>query len=190
VTLAWKTVVAVLRRLFRTVFFWFTLNDASNAASYTFHEGFLLRRALVELVPQTLAPAGAAGEPPPRPEMLRLRACIERVVAEVDPRPLRQAFRGALRASYRLNRSAARRARRVLLGIREEEAESRTLEEVVPPTLVEGLVRALAAQNPYLDDLTSRIERALAEPSSSGPPAAATAARETSQSETRDSGER
>jgi hypothetical protein len=166
-----KTAIWLLRRLFRTVFFWLTLQDVSNAASFTFHEGFLLRRALRDFEPQHLAPAGAAGEPPPRPEIERVRACIERVVREVDPRPLTQAFRGAFRGSLRVTRSAARRVRRMLLGRREEEAAARALEDLVPPTLVEGLLRALASQNPYLDDLAARMARVLAEPRSA--PAAA-----------------
>ena len=177
VTLYVKTAFWLLRRLFRTVFFWLTLQDVSNAASFTFHEGFLLRRALRDVEPQGLAPAGVAGEPPPRPEIVRLRACIERVVAEVDPRPLTQAFRGAFRGSFRVIRSAARRVRRMLLGRREEEAAARALEDSVPPTLVEGLLRALASQNPYLDDLAARMARVLAEMVAAPAAAPATEAR-------------
>jgi hypothetical protein len=169
-----KGALWLLRRLFRTVFFWLTLKDLSNVASFTFHEGFLLRRGLLDLEPQTLAAPGSAGEPPPRPELQRVRNAIERVVAEVDPRPLSQAFRSALRGSYRIVRTAARRARRLLLGIREEETAARTLEAAVPPTLVEGLLRALAAHNPYLVDLDRRMAVVLAEASTpDGPPAAA-----------------
>jgi hypothetical protein len=162
IALAVKGALLVVRRIFRSLFFWLAIRDASNAASFTFHEGFLLRRALAELSVAGARPAGPAA--PAGPEVQRLRACVERVIADVDPRPVRQAFRRALRGSYRLARRTARRLQRLLLGVREEAGEARTLEEAVPPTLVDRLGRALDAQGPYLEDLTRRIERALLEP--------------------------
>jgi hypothetical protein len=164
--IAVKGALMVVKRVFRSIFFWLAIRDAANAASFTFHEGFLLRRALADLSPSIPTASGAAPQPPrpPRPEVQRLRTCVEQVIGEVDPRPVRQAFRRALRGSYRLTRATARRVKRVLLGVREEQAESRTLEEAVPPSLVERLGKALDAQGAYLEDLTRRIERALATP--------------------------
>jgi hypothetical protein len=176
ITLTVRTALALVRRLFRTLFFWLALKDASTAASFTFHEGFLLRRALRELQPQSLwAPPAGVAEPPPRAEVQRLRDVVERVVAEIDPRPLTQAFRGALRGSSWLLRGTVRRIRRVLLGVREEEATARTLEQEVPASLVERFNRALSAQGAYLEDVYRRIELALAEAAAAAahPPAPA-----------------
>jgi hypothetical protein len=170
VALTVKTAYLIVRRFFRSIFFWLAIKDASNTASFTFHEGFLLRQALADLEgaastpPEAPPTHRAAPQTTPRAEVLRLRGVVERVVAEVDPRPLRQAFRGALRGSTWLLRATARRLKRLLLGIREEEATARTLEEVVPSTLVERLGRALLAQSAYLEYLTRRMAQALEEP--------------------------
>jgi hypothetical protein len=183
VALTVKTAYLLVRRFFRSIFFWLAIKDASNAASFTFHEGFLLRQALADLeagaspTPREAPPTvREAPQTTPRAEVLRLRAVVERVVAEVDPRPLRQAFRGALRGSSWLLRATARRLRRLLPGAREEEAAARTLEEMVPSTLVERLGRALLAQSAYLEYLTRRMAQALAEPAEAPPPPPATSA--------------
>ncbi|HUP24787.1 MAG TPA: hypothetical protein VNB06_17845 [Thermoanaerobaculia bacterium] len=175
VALTVKTAFLLVRRLFRSIFFWLAIKDASNTASFTFHEGFLLRQALADLEAGASMPSEAP-QTTPRAEVLRLRAVVERVVAEVDPRPLRQAFRGALRGSTWLLRATARRLKRLLLGVREEEAAARTLEDMVPSTLVERLGRALLAQSAYLEYLTRRMVQALAEPAEAPPPPPATSA--------------
>jgi hypothetical protein len=133
VALTVKTAYLLVRRFFRSIFFWLAIKDASSAASFTFHEGFLLRQALADLeagaspTPREAPPTvREAPQTTPRAEVLRLRAVVERVVAEVDPRPLRQAFRGALRGSSWLLRATARRLRRLLPGAREEEAAARS----------------------------------------------------------------
>ena len=162
-SVAYKIVKKILRRVFRTVLFWLALKDASEEASLTFHEGYLLRRGLLDL-PESLPPPTA--DAPIRPQLRLLRARVVAVCRATDTRPFQKLVKESLRGSRGALRQAARRVSRALRrqraaskdheeGTLEQEA---TLEREVPASLVDRLTRQIGAHSDYLRALDLRWE--------------------------------
>jgi hypothetical protein len=156
-----KITVKILRRLFRTILFWLTIKDASDAASKTFHEGFLLSLGL-----GSLETVSALQDPtdPLHAEVRALRTRVERVTQEVDTRPMQKMIRSAFRGS----RGVLRRAARVLARTepRRDDAE-RQAEILVAEIESEQGLAALTSrlgslfstESAYFADLVRRFER-------------------------------
>ncbi len=153
--LAFKVAVKILRRFFRTILFWLLVKDAADAASRTFHEGYLIDRALDRPVP---GPGAAQPAASPEPSaMARLRVPVERVLANVNTKGLTHAFRGVLGGSRTLLVSVARTLSR-LTGLRAEADDGeqtleRQLADSIPASLVERVARQVLQQGDYLRHL-------------------------------------
>jgi len=156
-----KVTVKLLRRLFRTLLFWLTLKDASDAASKTFHEGFLLHHGLDSLATRP----GLRDPDDPLDEKVRaLRARIDRVTREVDTRPMQKMIRTAFRSS----RGVLRRAARVLARTEpRRDGNDRQAEILVSEieseqglgTLISRLGSLFSTEDDYFADLVRRFER-------------------------------
>ena len=131
---SFKIVVKLVRRVFRSVLIFLTVKDSVDAFSKTFHEGFLLHRALPTLGRQLTArqdlatdrrpdqpaastAAATPGAPPMAattrdrqliPEILTLRRAIESTCLEVDTRPLENTIKAIFRQSRKVLRTTAR----------------------------------------------------------------------------------
>jgi hypothetical protein len=146
--MTFKVVAKLLRRVVRSLLFWLAIKDASDAASRTFHEGFLLHAGLTETPGAPLAATEL--------NVAQLRLDLEAVCREVDTRPVQKAVKGALRGSWRLLRAGARRlARRERRAKGAEHGE--VLEQEIPGELVDRISSTLSAQRGYLLDLEARF---------------------------------
>jgi hypothetical protein len=169
---SFKVVVKLVRRVFRSVLIFLTVKDAVDAFSKTFHEGFLLHRALPGLGRQLdarqafVGRATGASEAPvdqelPRdrelvPEILTLRRAIESTCSEVDTRPLESTIKTIFRQSARALRRAARvfardarRAEKIDPDAEPDAEEGRRL----APELVDLLTSSLQRKQGYLLEL-------------------------------------
>lgn len=149
-----KLVVKILRRIFRTLLFWLTVKDATDAFSRTFHEGWLVESALRASGPDVVERAPA------------VRTALEAVLREIDTRPFERAVKGAFRQSGGLLRRAAaaltRRARTEPEDATATAGADEEWEAVVPGSLVERLLSALPGQQAYLERLERSFQQALA----------------------------
>ncbi len=145
-SLTFKIVVKLIRRIFRTLLFWLLIKDAADAASRTFHEGFLVRAALSRQVGGNTAV---------------LRAHVDGALRRADTGSLTHLFRGVLAGSKRLILGVARGASR-LVGLRREKDDGeerldRSLEDAIPASLVERMTHAISAESIYLKRLDELI---------------------------------
>lgn len=142
-----KIVYKLIRRVFRTIFIWLAINDAVNAASATFHDGYLLRAGLAQ-----------APDDPARATQI-VRRATNAVLEEVDPRPFQKVFKSVFRTSRGSLRAAARHLRG---NSSEVTPPPEQVEEEVPPEVVDRLEHDLEQQRTYLQELEHRIERQVA----------------------------
>lgn len=166
------TTAKLLRRFVRTVVFFLAANDAADAASRTFHEGYLLEQAL--------APPSALGPQPRTIDATRVRWAIETTCAEIDTRPIRQLIRRAFRGSRWLLRRGVMLLSRSRGAENPEQVDALEQEqERLMSSLLERLSGALFGQQRYLQDLEQSFRRhldagpeLLEPPSSDGRPSA------------------
>lgn len=161
--LAVKLTVKLIGKIFRKVLIFLALKEASEVASRTFHEGYLLH-----LLFDPATPPGwpEPGKPQDDDSAWRARWAIDRAVAESDPRPVNQAIRRAFRGSRGLLRSSARvLARGVRPGAGAPDgasSEERTAAvEAEEASRLSGVVDPLASElwreRGYLDALETRF---------------------------------
>lgn len=170
VGLALALVLKIPRRLFRTVFFFLAIKDAADAASRTFHEGYLLRQAMPDLARQfaILRAHGAEGIAGAVPwEVRRVRSAVADTCAAVDTRPIERTLKAVFRSSFTMLRRAARllaqRERAALHGAPRSES-SVAAGDVLAPGLVDRLARALSVHGDYLGSLVQDLRRRLSAP--------------------------
>ena len=152
VSLAFKVVVKILRRVFRTILFWLLVKDAADAASRTFHEGYLLDGLL-----RRAEPAADGGAPNARD----LRTQIEAVLDRIDTGALTGGFRMALRGTRSAMSSGARRLSH-LVGLRREadDGEQRLedeMSETIPTRWIERTTAMLQREGDYLHRLDELV---------------------------------
>ncbi|REJ77170.1 MAG: hypothetical protein DWQ36_17615 [Acidobacteria bacterium] len=146
VSIPLKIFYKLLRRVFRSIFFWLAIKDAVEAASATFHEGYLVRAGLDRAPPQ------------PEKATLEVRRAANAVLAEVDTRPFQRLLRAAFRASVGGLRAAVRRLTGGRRRIPASQAPSQEqVEQEVPDELLDRLESDLAGQRSYLEDLGHRM---------------------------------
>lgn len=152
VSLAFKVVIKILRRVFRTILFWLLVKDAADAASRTFHEGYLLDGLLRRSKPG----AGAAA-----PGARAMRTQLEAVLDQIDTGALTGGFRMALRGTRSAMSSGARRLSH-LVGLRREadDGEQRLedeMSETIPTSWVERTTAMLQREGDYLHRLDELV---------------------------------
>lgn len=142
-----RLVFKLLGGLFRKVLFFLTIKDCVTATSRTFHEGYLLHRAL---------DGPSAGL-----DAHRVRRAVEAAIREVDPRPVRGVIRGVLATGKAALVGTAR-----LFGNTFRRRADRVAGEAALPVdegeaLVGGLVDQLAAALGQDRDHLARLDGAL-----------------------------
>ncbi len=156
--LAVKLTVKLVGKIFRKILIFLAIKEASDVASRTFHEGYLLH-----LLFDPATPPGwpEPGKPQDDDGAWRARWAIDQAVGETDPRPVNQAVRRAFRGSGGLLRSSARVLAR---GVRpggargEEGAEAVEAEEASRLAgVVDPLASELWRERGYLDALEARF---------------------------------
>lgn len=161
--LAVKLTVKLVGKIFRKVLIFLALKEASDVASRTFHEGYLLH---LLLDPATPPGWPEAGKPQDDDGAWRARWAIDRAVAETDPRPVNQAIRRAFRSSRGLLRSSARVLARGVRpgsgggnGARGEERTAAVEAEEASrlSSVVDPLASELWRERGYLDALEARF---------------------------------
>ena len=167
-----KIFFKVLKRLFRTLFFWLTLKDASDAASKTFHEGFLLLHGLDCLATR---PGLQDPEDPLDAKVRALRAGVERVTGEVDTRPMQKLIRSAFRSSRGVLRRAARVLARSETRRNDQERQAEILvsemeSEQGLAALASRLGSLFSTEGEYWADVLGRFQRAQAPQDPAPPP--------------------
>ncbi|HVS14217.1 MAG TPA: hypothetical protein VMV46_09850 [Thermoanaerobaculia bacterium] len=155
-----KIAVKVLRRFFRTLLFWLTVKDASDAASQTFHEGFLISLGVADLQAVSLL---RDPDDPVDGRVRALRRRVEAVTRELDTRPIERLIRSAFRSSRGVLRRAARTLAREERQ-RDDERQAEILESEVESeeglgTLISRLGSLLSNERPYLTELERRFAR-------------------------------
>jgi hypothetical protein len=145
----------IIRKLFRKILFVLSIKDAVDEVSVTFHHAWLLRHALDRSrSPKTVSAARA------------LRAEVDHVCKELDPRPVESAVRSAIRHSRRLFRRLAR-----LLATLVRRRGDRGIDEAVGRTnseasgLIDELIANLGRETTYLQALERRLDERLAQSS-------------------------
>lgn len=148
---SFRVVLRLLGGLFRRILFFLTIKDCVTTSSRTFHEGYLLHRAL---------DGPSAGL-----DARRVRMAIDGAIREVDPKPVRAIVSGVLgggkvalvRAARLLGRSFRRREdRRAGEGaVPVEEGEE------VLGGMVDALSAALGRDRAHLARLDAALFRAL-----------------------------
>ena len=164
--LFFKLVYKLVRRVFRSLMFFLAIKDGADAASRTFHEGYLLRAALPELK-QRLGVLKERGELEATTdddgipwEIRGVRSAVEASCREVDTRPFESTIKGVLRGSRTLLRRTARIFAREA---RENEASDPAAEPApetsqrLAPDLVDAMVGALSRQDVYLRSLEAHF---------------------------------
>ncbi len=136
--ISFKVAAKLIRRVYRTIFFWLLLKDASEAASKTFHEGYLLRRGFEETEGYVDAPS--------------LRSRVEQVCSEVDTRPFQRLFKESLRGVGWLFRHGGRLLLRLRPG-RSDSEKRQLVDDEVDEGIVDRLLRQLTADSSYLRSL-------------------------------------
>jgi hypothetical protein len=96
--LAGKVIVYPLKKIFRKVFYFLAVMEATDTFSALFHQGYLLHGGLARLRP-------AGGSAVTDAEVTRLAAAIHETLEAVDTRPLRRVLVHVLRGSRRLVKS-------------------------------------------------------------------------------------
>jgi hypothetical protein len=153
-----KIAVKILRRVFRTLLFWLAVKDASDAASRTFHEGFLLSLGIAEL--EAVSVLRDPDDPIDR-RVRELRRRVESVTREVDTRPMERLVRSAFRSSRRVLRRAAR-----LLAREEPRRDDQRQAEILESELeseeglgllVSRVASLLGSEREYFADLERRF---------------------------------
>ncbi len=169
-----KLVYQIVRRVFRTIMFWLMVKDAADAASKTFHEGFLVGAGMESLaawkkssesiqVPAATATATTTATTTETQvidlvsqEVRWLRHVIDRTTRDADTRVIQGTIRGVLRGSRSLLAKAARPfARRARLNEKSDPTSEPAPEQVaeLAPDLVDAMTSALLREKRYLDDL-------------------------------------
>jgi uncharacterized protein (DUF697 family) len=139
--LASKVVIYPIKKVFRKVFYFLAVMEATDTFSHLFHQGYLLHTGLGR------GALGGEGQPTDE-QVARLGAAVRETLAGVDTRPLRRVFVGVLRNSRRLV-AATLAWMRAQLGGRGRALEQ--LEEV-------GVEEArLAAGSPEAEQLLDRL---------------------------------
>ena len=133
--ISFKIAAKLIRRIFRTIFFWLLVKDASEAASKTFHEGYLLRRGLEQQDGYVDAWA--------------LRSRVERVCTQVDTRPFQRLFKESLRGVGWLFSHGGRLLLRLRPG-RSNSEKRQLVDDQVDEGFVDRLTRQLTADSSYL----------------------------------------
>lgn len=156
--LAVKLTVKLVGKIFRKVLIFLALKEASDVASRTFHEGYLLH---LLLDPATPPGWPEPGEPRADDGAWRARWAIDQAIGETDPRPVNRAVRRAFRGSGAVLRRSARVLAR---GARAGDArgEERTAAvEAEEESRLSGVVDPLASElwreRGYLDALEARF---------------------------------
>lgn len=144
---ALRLVFKLLGGVFRKVLFFLTIKDCVTATSQTFHEGYLLHRAL---------DGPSAGL-----DAFRVRSAVAAAIAEVDPKPVRGVIRGVLRTGKEALLGTAR-----LFGRTFRRRADRAAGEAAVPVqegeaLVGGLVDQLAAALGQDREHLARLDTAL-----------------------------
>lgn len=172
VSLAFKIITKIVRRVFRTILFWLLIKDAADAASETFHEGYLIRGVLSSNSAQSkdkdrvLEGKSNYGEPLASAEVQRLRAPVDGALAQIESRALNHLFRGILSGSRRLLLAVARTLGR-LTGLRREtdageETLERELEDAIPESLIDSVAASIGDQPEYLRHLDQLLRDQIA----------------------------
>lgn len=138
---AWRFASYFIRKIVRKLLFFLMIKEATEVASNTFHEAYLLRGALS---------AKAPGSPLGSDEAWRIRWTIEAICDDIDTRPIHQILRRALRGSRALISWAATLGRK-----REDEHLSRWED------LVDTVSGALWENEGYLEALDRRLRSRL-----------------------------
>ena len=151
-----KVAVKLVRRVFRTILVWLLVKDATEAASKTFHEGYLVRRGLLEAEGYVDARA--------------LRARVERVCDTVDTRPFQRLIKETLRGTGWLFRHGWHLLTRLRPG-RSEREKQQMVDDEVDEGIVDRMLRQLTADSSYLRALDRVWEEASAQPGAADPAA-------------------
>ncbi len=134
---AWRLGIYFVRKVVRKLLFFLMFKEASDLASATFHEGYLLRTVL-----RSPGLAGSLGTD----EAWKIRWAVEATCAEVDTRPIHQILRRTLRGSRALITWAA------TLGRTDDEERLGRWKK-----LVDTVSGALWEQEGYLEALDRRL---------------------------------
>lgn len=155
VSLAFKIVIKVLRRIFRTILFWLLVKDAADAASRTFHEGYLIdgvlrRRAQGDVESLDMSPS-------------TMRSLVRDVLRQIDTRSLTGGFRAALRGGRSALMGGARRLSKLVGLRREPDGGAQSLEDEMSDTIPSGWVERATAALQREGQYLHRLDELLAE---------------------------
>lgn len=147
----------VVRKLLRKIFYFLAVKDAVDELSRTFQHAWLVRHAF------------ARGHLPTTTQHAReLRAAVDAVAEEMDPRPLESAARSSLRHSRRLFRRAGRILARTLRGLSDRDGDAlEWVDEAAEETdeqaagLVDELLAGFLHERGYLSALEEHLDRRL-----------------------------
>lgn len=166
----------VLRKIFRKVLILLTLNESVERFSESFHQGYLLHRALAAGSLDLEAVPGSPRSPQ------AVRAAILATLDDIDPRPVRQLIQRTLRGSRGLMLRASRLLGRIVrrrppavddsagprvatAGPEPQTEEEMQGEEAMLSGVLDRLVRALGSERGYLEALERRFDEARADSS-------------------------
>ena len=150
----------VLKRLFRKVFFFLALKEATDRASQTFHEGFLLTYAFRDAsrkqdLVRDLSTA----------RLEQLHWAVQETLGDVDTSPVRKSLRAVFRTSQGVLFEAAshlarlaRRGRQIEIPEAEEEEATLEDERRLLNRTLDSLSRMLSAHRDYLDHVRTRFQ--------------------------------
>lgn len=153
VSLAFKVVVKIVRRVFRTILFWLLVKDAADAASKTFHEGYLLDGMLRRAQPVDGGESSARA----------MRIQVEAVLDQIDTGALTGGFRMALRGTRSALSGGARRLSHLVGLRREADGGEQRLEDEISDTIPASWVERTTAMLQREGDYLHRLDELLAE---------------------------
>ena len=144
----------VFRKVFRKIFFFLTVKDCVDRFSRTVHEAWLIRHALrLEALPST--------------GVEKIRAEIDAVLVQADPRPIERILTGVLRGSRRVLGKAGKDLGQTLRSmVAEDDPEDEDLHVDDPALenddedfgrLVDDMARELGAEEGYFEELAAQL---------------------------------
>jgi hypothetical protein len=148
-----KLLIFGLRKLIAKIIILWLIKDATDQASRTFHEGYLLSRAALRIRPENRS-------------INELRAALDETLAGLNTSPVHHVFSGAVRWNRKVFREAARvlweGARRMRRTSDRDEETERVLsqEKQLLGELLGDTSSKLLGQKGYLRSLELRFEKA------------------------------
>lgn len=153
VNLTLKLFFKLVRRIFRSIFFFLAIKDAADAASEAFHRGYLEETTLTRLSQEHGQQLVVS---PQEPKLIAIGWAIDRACDETDTRAVQRTLKSALERSKGLLKATSHRWSWTQRKASAEEIERET--ETSSETIVDDVAEELSRTG-YLDTLQTRCKQ-------------------------------